>query len=70
MKVAKCEDLEKMVKGGCKNPNCQHKTDEVWIHSRCHPYAGLYVRYVKGSSELNVICAECEKPIVDILVGS
>lgn len=51
----------------CDKPTCEHSV--LYLHSRCHPDSPTWVRYVKGSGELEVLCAECRTCFVKILVG-
>lgn len=53
----------------CAKPGCDHSTHEgLWLHSKCHPPAPTWCYYKDGI--LTITCAECEKPIAAIVVGT
>ncbi len=70
MKLLAIPQLEDMVAHGCSVPGCTHADhQQVFIHPKCHPSAGLSVRYERGSGKLNILCRECKQPIVDVSVS-
>jgi len=70
MKPCSITQLEQMLAQGCAVPGCTDKHhDELYLHQRCHPRAGLGVRYGKGTGVVNIICRECKQPVLDISVA-
>lgn len=70
MKILAVHDLEKMVEQGCMMPGCTHtEHTEVFLTQRCHPGAGLSVRYEKASGVLNLYCKRCDHPVANVSVG-
>jgi len=70
MKPFAVPQMEQMIEQGCSVPGCTDKHhDEIFLHQRCHPRAGLDVRYGKGSGVVNIICRECKRPVLDISVA-
>lgn len=54
----------------CTNPGCDHKNHEtLFIHSRCHPEAGLMISYHLTTGVLGVGCNECGGFICEVLVA-
>jgi hypothetical protein len=54
---------------GCSEPNCNHDHTVLFLHSRCHPKAGVDVSYDKRSGSLKMRCIKCEAPMGEILVA-
>jgi hypothetical protein len=54
---------------GCGTPNCGHDHSVLYLHPRCHPQAGTWVRYEKKSGTLIVDCARCNREIARVLVA-
>ena len=54
---------------GCETPNCGHDHSVLYLHSGCHPEAGMYAAYHKADGIVTLECAECEKPIGAFFVG-
>lgn len=70
MKPFTVSQMEQMIEQGCMIPGCDHKDhNEIWVHQRCHPRAGLEARYEKGSAVVNLVCHECKKPVLDVSVA-
>ena len=55
--------LDELTKKGCAVSECTD-THPLWIHSVCHPHAGLYAEYENGT--IRIVCKECEKPVVEV----
>jgi hypothetical protein len=53
---------------GCSTPNCGHDHSIVYLHQRCHPLKGHYVKYDKATGMLTLECVVCDKPLVTIPV--
>jgi hypothetical protein len=67
------EDLDNVIRGGCQDPDCtEHHEyqDMLFLHSRCHPSSKLHMSYKLGSGVLQVLCAECEKTVMEVAVAS
>lgn len=70
MKAMAVADLERFVAQGCGVPGCTHKDHkEFFLGQRCHPGAGVDVRYAKGSGVLNIYCHQCKQPVMDVGVA-
>jgi hypothetical protein len=54
---------------GCGIPDCGHDHSILWLHSRCHPSAGVRARYIKKTGVLTICCRSCENWIADIAVA-
>jgi hypothetical protein len=55
----------------CGNPECDHTNCfELYLHSACHPKAGLQVMYSKLDGTMTVSCAECDATVVVFQVSS
>jgi hypothetical protein len=54
---------------GCGIPNCGHDHSILFLHSRCHPNAGVRASYVKESGVLSMRCRSCKSLIADIAVA-
>lgn len=66
-KEASCrEDIDEAMACGCGTPGCKNKAE--WLHQRCHPGAGISVRYENGIMEL--YCHECRKPVMAVHIAS
>jgi hypothetical protein len=55
---------------GCSDPNCTADHSVIYFHQRCHQDAGTWTSFDKTTGVLTVECAECRKPIADILVAN
>jgi hypothetical protein len=65
------QDLEKMLRGGCQTPGCNHNHERtLYLHARCHPGAPVEASYTAGSGNLVVGCAICHKLIAVVAVES
>lgn len=53
----------------CDTPNCTHDHSVLYLRPRCHPDAGLDVRYERGSGVVNVSCRKCKALVMDIGVA-
>jgi len=60
---------ERLDRQGCGTKNCTHDHAILYMHSRCHPQAGLDVRYVKADGVLEIHCKLCHKPMAAIQVA-
>jgi len=70
MKAHAILQMEQMVAKGCSIPGCTHADHkELYLRQRCHPRAGLDVRYEKGSGVLNILCRECKQPVLNVAVA-
>lgn len=54
---------------GCETPNCMHDHTTLYLHSGCHPGAGLEARYEKKIGALFFNCAECDREVGSVWVG-
>jgi len=63
------EQLDHAVEQGCQNPKCNHEyhEKELYLNQKCHPNAGLGVKYFKGV--MSVVCQLCELPVRHIAVA-
>lgn len=59
--TTKAQFLEKLAQG-CSNPDCTHDDHVLFLHSGCHPAAGVDVFYKDGF--VQVRCDECEKHVI------
>lgn len=64
------EDLDAQIECGCSEPDCDCQTGMFFLHSRCHPQAGTWAAYERGSNTLSIFCAECGAPVVEVAVAS
>lgn len=64
-------ELDKMAMDGCQTPGCTHKDHALamFLHSRCHPAAGLEVNYCLATGLLSIGCWKCHKLICEIEVA-
>jgi hypothetical protein len=62
-----CAELNSL---GCDKPDCTHDHTVVYLHQRCHPDAGAWARFDKGTGVLTIECKECGKSFVNILVAN
>lgn len=51
----------------CDEGHCEHSV--LYLHPNCHPSAGTWVRYTKGSGELEVTCKKCKRLVCKIAVA-
>jgi len=64
-------ELDITCSGGCSNPRCtvkHERLEEMYLHGRCHPHAGVQARYVPKEGCLYVECLKCELPILKVEV--
>ena len=61
-----CTELNSI---GCSDPDCTHDHSVVYLHPRCHPEAGTWASFDKGTGTLTIECVQCQKPFVGILVA-
>jgi phage FluMu protein Com len=55
---------------GCDEPSCDHKNEgPIFFHSHCHHDAPTWVSYHKDRGVIRIVCAECNKLIVQLLVA-
>jgi hypothetical protein len=54
---------------GCGNPNCRDDHSILYMHSGCHPGAGLDVAYSKPTGTMHLICRECEDTVLCVKVA-
>jgi hypothetical protein len=54
---------------GCGMPNCTHDHSVLYLIGRCHPEAGVDVRYAKATGILTVLCKKCSKLVADVEVA-
>lgn len=70
MRKSTVSEMEDMIVRGCSTPGCTHDNHkELFLRQRCHPSAGLDVRYEKGTGVINVTCRQCKLPVLDIGVA-
>ena len=74
MKTHYLEDLERGIARGCQTPGCKHDkhgpVTTLFLHSNCHPNAGVEVHFATGSGVICIICHQCQRPIVNIGVAT
>ena len=54
---------------GCGNPNCREDHNILYMHSSCHPEAGLDAMYSKPTGTMHLICRECEDTVLSVKVA-
>jgi hypothetical protein len=70
MKPLYAEDLDEILARGCSTPGCTHEHHHGLVLSpRCHPGAGQKV-IGRAGGIVEVLCDECEKPIVTLQLAS
>lgn len=64
-------DLDKAARAGCQTPGCDHKNHEqkIFLHSRCHPAAGVEAMYKEGAGIVVLKCRTCRALITQIKVA-
>ena len=56
-------ELDRM---GCMSPGCTHEAEV--LAQKCHPQAGLMVRYVRTKRALEMTCKRCAKFVAAVAV--
>lgn len=67
--VYTAEDMDQKVSCGCDAPGCGCKSGPMFIHSKCcgaHPA----VLVESGSRTLRLLCSECGRPILSLLLSA
>lgn len=62
-------ELEHAIEHGCSTPGCSHGHTELFLTQRCHPRAGVDVKYTKGSGVLTITCHHCRQLVATIAVA-
>jgi len=65
------KELDKGFAGGCQNPECKHKHEQlekIYLTPKCHPEAAVSVSYYPQGF-LQVECDACGKVVGDIEVA-
>jgi len=63
-------DFDLAAAAGCEVPGCTHKDhDELFLHPKCHPGAGIQVSYKRGAGFMRLCCNRCKRHIVDVLLA-
>jgi hypothetical protein len=56
-------------KAVCSNPSCNEEHGPLVLHARCHPDAGTWAVYDKGTGVLSFRCGACEQKVVEVAVA-
>jgi len=71
MDALSLEDLERAVSMGCQVPGCKHeKHSTLYLTQRCHPKAGVDVRFTTGEGKIVAECHECKMLVFEFFVAS
>lgn len=54
---------------GCGKPGCTHSTHSFFFHARCHPGAGVEVKYTYGTGVIQMFCRECKMLVGEVEVA-
>jgi hypothetical protein len=69
------EDLERDTRAGCGDPECLVCGGAIPVevrrfHSRCHPKAGTWMFFKRGTDFVRVRCRKCGAVVCDLAVQS
>jgi len=65
------KELDKGFAGGCQNPKCKHKHEqlkEIYLTPKCHPEAAVGVSY-HPQGFIRVECDICHNTVAEIEVA-
>ena len=63
-------ELDIAAAGGCQSPGCKHEDHgTLYLNQRCHPGAGVEVRYDRGTGVLKLQCMACHISICNVKVA-
>ena len=62
----KLDEFFKTASGGCMNPGCTHKHDEMFYSSSCHPGQGVELAVDAKKRTIRIGCAVCHESITTV----